>query len=207
MRSLKARFVLLLAASALVVVLAAAAVLVTIAAAERTVDRTLAAQGRLELLAELSGRLTQFGLAAVETVGNPDGQPEAMGMSERRGEFGGACLVDVGAEDQLHHRRHWRASLRLHAGVMEQLGIFGGTRIGEPREIVGEAQRAVQRGAAFEARALRRLGLVARGGKVGDGDGDVVQASDHACDPRRGAARSPAVALTDPQPFRANLGA
>ncbi|MDP4022272.1 HAMP domain-containing sensor histidine kinase [Methylobacterium sp. NEAU 140] len=81
MRSLKARFVLLLAASALVVVLAAAAVLVTIAAAERTVDRTLAAQGRLELLAELSGRLTQFGLAAVETVGNPDGQPEAMGIA------------------------------------------------------------------------------------------------------------------------------
>ncbi|MDN8954972.1 hypothetical protein Q0P12_14775, partial [Staphylococcus aureus] len=28
-----------------------------------------------------SGRLTQFGLAAVETVGNPDGQPEALSIA------------------------------------------------------------------------------------------------------------------------------
>ncbi|MCJ2014123.1 sensor histidine kinase [Methylobacterium sp. J-076] len=81
MRSLKARFAVLFAGSALVVLLAAAAVLASIGVAERTVDRTLAAQGRLELLAELSGRLTQFGLAAVETVGNPDGQPEAMAIA------------------------------------------------------------------------------------------------------------------------------
>ena len=81
MRSLKARFAILFAGSALLVLLAAAAVLASIGVAERTVDRTLAAQGRLELLAELSGRLTQFGLAAVETVGNPDGQPEAMAIA------------------------------------------------------------------------------------------------------------------------------
>jgi len=81
MRSLKLRFALLLGSIAIVVVLAAAAALVAIGAAERTVDRTLEAQRRLELLAELSGRLTQFGLAAVETVGNPDGQPEAMAIA------------------------------------------------------------------------------------------------------------------------------
>lgn len=81
MRSLKARFAILFAGSAILVLLAAAAVLASIGVAERTVDRTLAAQGRLELLAELSGRLTQFGLAAVETVGNPDGQPEAMAIA------------------------------------------------------------------------------------------------------------------------------
>ncbi|MCJ2133632.1 ATP-binding protein [Methylobacterium sp. J-026] len=81
MRSLKVRFALLLGGTAIVVVLAAAAALTAIGAAERTVDRTLAAQRRLELLAELSGRLTQFGLAAVETVGNPDGQPEAMAIA------------------------------------------------------------------------------------------------------------------------------
>ncbi|MGM9458073.1 hypothetical protein, partial [Lacticaseibacillus rhamnosus] len=61
MRSLKARFAILFAGSAVLVLLAAAAVLASIGVAERTVDRTLAAQGRLELLAELSGRLTQFG--------------------------------------------------------------------------------------------------------------------------------------------------
>ena len=81
MRSLKVRFALLLGGTAIVVVLAAAAALAAIGAAERTVDRTLEAQRRLELLAELSGRLTQFGLAAVETVGNPDGQPEAMAIA------------------------------------------------------------------------------------------------------------------------------
>lgn len=81
MRSLKVRFALLLGAAALLVVLAAAGVLASIAAAERTIDRTLEAQGRLELLAELSGRMTQFGLAAIETVGNPDAQPEALGIA------------------------------------------------------------------------------------------------------------------------------
>ncbi|EIZ84049.1 integral membrane sensor signal transduction histidine kinase [Methylobacterium sp. GXF4] len=81
MRSLKLRFALLLGGTAVVVMLAAIAALASIAAAERTVDRTLEAQRRLELLAELSGRLTQFGLAAVETVGNPDGQPEAMAIA------------------------------------------------------------------------------------------------------------------------------
>lgn len=81
MRSLKTRFALLLGGTAIVVLLAAVAALAAIGAAERTVDRTLEAQRRLELLAELSGRLTQFGLAAVETVGNPDGQPEAMAIA------------------------------------------------------------------------------------------------------------------------------
>lgn len=81
MRSLKVRFALLLGSIALVVVLAAAGVLAAIGAAERTIDRTLAAQGRLELLAELSGRMTQFGMAAVETVGNPDLAPEAIGIA------------------------------------------------------------------------------------------------------------------------------
>ncbi|KAB1080385.1 sensor histidine kinase [Methylobacterium soli] len=81
MRSLKVRFALLLGSTTLLVILAAAGVLWSIAAAETTIDRTLAAQRRLELLAELSGRLTQFGFAAVETVGNPDGQPEALSIA------------------------------------------------------------------------------------------------------------------------------
>ena len=81
MRSLKARFALLLGSSAVLVVLAAAGVLWSIGLAERTIDRTLAAQGRLELLSELSGRLTQYGLAAVETVSNPETPPEALSVT------------------------------------------------------------------------------------------------------------------------------
>lgn len=95
MRSLKVRFALLLGGTAIVVMLAALAALAAIAAAERTVDGTLAAQRRLELLAELSGRLTQFGLAAVETVGNPDGQPEAMAIARANADRALATVDDA----------------------------------------------------------------------------------------------------------------
>ncbi|MHC2002202.1 sensor histidine kinase [Methylobacterium sp. CM6241] len=81
MRSLKVRFALLLGGAALLVVLAALGVLGSIGAAERTIDRTLAAQGRLELLVELSGRMTQYGLAALEAVSNPDAQPEGLAIA------------------------------------------------------------------------------------------------------------------------------
>lgn len=81
MRSLRVRFALLLGATAFLVVLAALGVLAAIGAAERTIDRTLAAQGRLELLVELSGRMTQYGLAALEAVGNADAQPEGLALA------------------------------------------------------------------------------------------------------------------------------
>ena len=98
MRSLKARFALLLGSTAIVVMLAALAALASIAAAEHTVDRTLEAQRRLELLAELSGRLTQFGLAAVETVGSPDSQPEAMAIARTNADKALATVDDALAE-------------------------------------------------------------------------------------------------------------
>ena len=81
MRSLKVRFALLLGGTAILVVLAAFGVLWSIQAAERTIDRTLAAQGRLELLVELSGRMSQYGLAALEAVSNPDAQPEGLSLA------------------------------------------------------------------------------------------------------------------------------
>ncbi|GJD33055.1 Adaptive-response sensory-kinase SasA [Methylobacterium adhaesivum] len=81
MRSLKVRFALLLGSTAALVILAALGVLGSIGAAERTIDRTLAAQGRLELLVELSGRMTQYGLAALEAVSNPDAQPEGLSVA------------------------------------------------------------------------------------------------------------------------------
>ena len=70
MRSLKVRFALLLGGAALLVILAALGVLGSIGAAERTIDRTLAAQARLELLVELSGRMTQYGLADFAKIWN-----------------------------------------------------------------------------------------------------------------------------------------
>ena len=81
MRSLKVRFAVLLGATAIIVVLAALGVLASIGAAERAIDRTLAAQSRLELLVELSGRMTQYGLAALEAVSNADAQPEGLALA------------------------------------------------------------------------------------------------------------------------------
>ena len=84
MRSLKARFALLLGGTALLALLAAAGVLWSIRLTENVIDRTLAAQHRMELLAELSGRLAQYGFAAIESVGNPDAPPEALSVTRDR---------------------------------------------------------------------------------------------------------------------------
>lgn len=84
MRSLRVRFALLLGGTALLALLAAAGVLWSIRLAENVIDRTLAAQHRLELLSELSGRLAQFGFAAIESVGNPDAPPEALSVTRDR---------------------------------------------------------------------------------------------------------------------------
>lgn len=78
MGSLRVRFGLLVGSAAALVVLAAGALVWSLYAAERTLDATLAAQVRLELIAELSGRLTEFGLAAVEAVGENPSRPERL---------------------------------------------------------------------------------------------------------------------------------
>jgi signal transduction histidine kinase len=69
MRSLKARFALLVGSAAILVILAAGGLFVALHAAEQAVERTLTAQQRLDLLAELSGRLADYGLAVVEAAG------------------------------------------------------------------------------------------------------------------------------------------
>lgn len=84
MRSLKVRFALLLGGMALIALLAAGGVLWSIRLTENVIDRTLAAQHRLELLAELSGRLAQYGFAAIESIGNPDAPPEALSVTRDR---------------------------------------------------------------------------------------------------------------------------
>ncbi|MGX7708258.1 ATP-binding protein [Methylobacterium sp. Gmos1] len=78
MGSLRLRFGVLVGSAAALVVLAALGLYGAMHAAERTLDATLDAQVRLELIAELSGRLTEFGLAAVEAVGDTPGRPERL---------------------------------------------------------------------------------------------------------------------------------
>ncbi|BAQ44447.1 signal transduction histidine kinase, MxbD [Methylobacterium aquaticum] len=78
MGSLRLRFGLLVGSAAALVVLAAIGLYAALHTAERTLDATLDAQVRLELIAELSGRLTEFGLAAIEAVGDNPGRPERL---------------------------------------------------------------------------------------------------------------------------------
>ncbi|AWN52520.1 ATP-binding protein [Methylobacterium sp. 17Sr1-1] len=78
MGSLRLRFGLLVGSAAALVVLAALGLYGAMHAAERTLDATLDAQVRLELIAELSGRLTEFGLASVEAVSDNPGRPERL---------------------------------------------------------------------------------------------------------------------------------
>jgi two-component system OmpR family sensor kinase len=68
MRSLKGRFALLVGSAALLVTLAAGGLFWALYAVEGTMERALAAQARLELLAELSGRLGDYGLATVDAA-------------------------------------------------------------------------------------------------------------------------------------------
>ncbi|KAA2237494.1 sensor histidine kinase [Salinarimonas soli] len=71
MQTLKARFALLVGGAALVVVLAAGALLAALHASEVALERSLAAQARLDLLTELSGRLSDYGLASIDAVNAP----------------------------------------------------------------------------------------------------------------------------------------
>lgn len=71
MQSLKAQFALLIGAAALVVLLAAGALLAALHASESALERSLGAQSRLDLLTELSGRLSDYGLASIDAVNAP----------------------------------------------------------------------------------------------------------------------------------------
>jgi signal transduction histidine kinase len=71
MQTLKAQFALLIGGAALVVVLAAGALLAALHASESALERSLGAQSRLDLLTELSGRLSDYGLASIDAVNTP----------------------------------------------------------------------------------------------------------------------------------------
>ena len=81
MRSLRARFAFLVGSAALLAVLAAGGLFWALHAAERTLERTLAAQNRLDLLAELSGRLADYGLVTIDAISAPTPRPERIAIA------------------------------------------------------------------------------------------------------------------------------
>ncbi|KQP90844.1 ATPase [Methylobacterium sp. Leaf113] len=152
MRSLKVRFAMLLGGTALLVVLAAIGVLASISAAERTIDRTLAAQGRLELLVELSGRMTQYGLAALEAVSNPDAQPE--GLAVARANVDRALVAvdealgrSIAASDDPLDRTQYAARTRPLAQLRAARAVLDRQVTQVLRQSEDESRRAAIRGA------------------------------------------------------------
>ena len=151
MRSLKVRFALLLGGTALIALLAAAGVLWSIQLAERTIERTLAAQHRLELLAELSGRLTQYGLAAIESVANPEAAPEALSVTRDRVDqalntVDEALGRGMGASDDPRDRIQYVARTRPLASVRAARAMLDRQVLAVRREGDPERRRTAMQG-------------------------------------------------------------
>lgn len=73
MRSIRFKLAALTGAAALFAILAAVGVLVAVRAADRALEAAVAAQQRLDVLTEISARLSDFGLAAVAATESPAG--------------------------------------------------------------------------------------------------------------------------------------
>ncbi|MDQ0467104.1 sensor histidine kinase [Labrys wisconsinensis] len=68
MRSLRAKLSAFIGGVALLTVLAAAGILFAVRVSDRTLERVSQSQHRLDLLTEVSGRITDYGLAAIDTA-------------------------------------------------------------------------------------------------------------------------------------------
>jgi signal transduction histidine kinase len=68
MRSIRFKLALLMGGAALLAVLAAGSLVLALRAMDAALDRAVAAQGRLDGLAEVSGRLSDYGLAAIDSA-------------------------------------------------------------------------------------------------------------------------------------------
>ena len=78
MGSIRFKLAALAGAVAALAALAALAVLLAVGAAERALEATVAAQQRLDLLTELSARMSDFGLAAVAAADSPGSGPRRL---------------------------------------------------------------------------------------------------------------------------------
>lgn len=84
MGSIRFKLAALTGAVATLAVLAALAVLLAVGAAERALEATVTSQQRLDLLTELSARMSDFGLAAVAAADSPGGGPGRMDEARAR---------------------------------------------------------------------------------------------------------------------------
>ncbi len=84
MRSIKFRLALLIAGAALIAVAAAGGLFFALRFMDGTLDRAIEAQRRLDLLTEVSGRLTDYGLAAIDSANAPTVRKDRIDEARRR---------------------------------------------------------------------------------------------------------------------------
>ena len=82
MRTIRFRLGLLVFGSLAIALVAALGVVYAVHVTDRTVDRALDAQRRLDLLTELSGRIQEFGLIAIAAVDDPTSSGARLGEAE-----------------------------------------------------------------------------------------------------------------------------
>lgn len=84
MRSIRFRLALLISGSVLCAVAAAAGLVLALRVMDATLDHALDAQRRLDLLTEVSGSLTSFGLAAIDSAARTDRRRDRMDEARSR---------------------------------------------------------------------------------------------------------------------------
>ena len=83
MRTIGFRLGFLVSVCLFIAFAAGAGVVYVVHVTDRTVDRALDAQRRLDLLTEMSGRIQQYGLIAIATVDDPAGGSARLKAAER----------------------------------------------------------------------------------------------------------------------------
>jgi signal transduction histidine kinase len=84
MGSIRFRLALFIAAASLIAVAAAGSLALSLRAVDATLERALQAQRRLDRFTELSARLAEYGLAAIDVADTPDGAQDRIDEARRR---------------------------------------------------------------------------------------------------------------------------
>jgi two-component system, OmpR family, sensor kinase len=84
MGSIRFRLALFIAAASLIAVAAAGSLALSLRAVDVTLERALQAQRRLDRFTEVSARLAEYGLAAIDVADTPDGAQDRIDEARRR---------------------------------------------------------------------------------------------------------------------------
>ncbi len=120
MGSIRARLLFFVGGVAFLTVLAAAGIVFAVQVSDRVLERLMESQHRLDLLAEVSGRLTDYALAAIDSTTSQAPAGDRLGPLRARAE-GAMAAFDRAQGDDEHLEGGGRALARLRAdfGVLD----------------------------------------------------------------------------------------